>query len=150
LPTAGACGIWNSDGARRPVGPGLRERACRSRFRQHLSSAASLTLDAERDPDATFAVNVDAVQHLIAAVSATGLASSSRARSRCSAERFQTPWTIRSGKLRLPSRDEMDAEIARHRREVERTYVGSPRYTLEVDFRSYARQLRKALATGRA
>ena len=33
--------------------------------------AASLTLDAERDPDAAFAINVDAVRHLIAASSFT-------------------------------------------------------------------------------
>jgi dimethylaniline monooxygenase (N-oxide forming) len=65
---------------------------------------------------------------------------------------IQAKWLagVLSGRLRLPSRDEMHAEIAGHRREVERTYVGSPRYTLEVDFRSYARQLDRALATGRA
>ena len=65
---------------------------------------------------------------------------------------IQAKWLagVLSGRLRLPSRDEMHAEIARHRREVERTYVGSPRYTLEVDFRSYAGQLNQALLTGRA
>jgi cation diffusion facilitator CzcD-associated flavoprotein CzcO len=65
---------------------------------------------------------------------------------------IQAKWLagLLCGKLRLPSRDEMHAEIARHRREVERTYVGSPRYTLEVDFRSYARQLNRAVGSGRA
>jgi hypothetical protein len=42
------------------------------------------------------------------------------------------------------------AEIARHRRGLERRYVNSARYTLEVDFREYAQQLRGDLARGRA
>jgi hypothetical protein len=65
---------------------------------------------------------------------------------------IQAKWLagVLAGELRLPGREEMQAEIATHRREVERTYVGSPRYTLEVDFRTYARQLRRAMASGRA
>ncbi len=64
----------------------------------------------------------------------------------------QAKWLagVLSGKLQLPGREEMHDEIARHRREVERTYVGSARYTLEVDSRSYARELNWALASGRA
>jgi dimethylaniline monooxygenase (N-oxide forming) len=65
---------------------------------------------------------------------------------------LQAKWLAQllAGGLRLPTQREMHQEIAQHRRKVERTYVGSPRYTLEVDFKSYSRELRKALATGRA
>lgn len=60
---------------------------------------------------------------------------------------IQAKWlaAVLSRKLRLPSRDEMWTEIEDHRRTVARTYVRSPRYTLEVDFRSYARQLNRSM-----
>jgi dimethylaniline monooxygenase (N-oxide forming) len=65
---------------------------------------------------------------------------------------IQAKWLagVLSGALSLPARDAMHAEIADHRRQVERTYVGSARYTLEVDSRTYAGQLNRGLATGRA
>lgn len=60
---------------------------------------------------------------------------------------IQAKWlaAVLAGTRRLPARDVMDAEIAGHRRTIERTYVGSPRYTLEVDYKTYAGQLRRAL-----
>lgn len=61
---------------------------------------------------------------------------------------IQAKWLagVLSGKLKLPSPEKMRAEIEHHRRVVTRTYVGSDRYTLEVDFRTYARQLNRSLA----
>lgn len=44
----------------------------------------------------------------------------------------------------------MEAEIAAHRRKLERRYVNSARYTLEVDYREYARQLRDDIHRGSA
>jgi dimethylaniline monooxygenase (N-oxide forming) len=65
---------------------------------------------------------------------------------------IQAKWLagVLSGNARLPPKREMEAEIAQHRREVEQTYVGLARYTLEVDFSRYAKQLSQALATGTA
>ncbi|MGE0715676.1 MAG: flavin-containing monooxygenase [Alphaproteobacteria bacterium] len=55
-----------------------------------------------------------------------------------------------SGALRLPAAHVMEKEIADHGRRLARRYVGSARYTLEVDFREYARQLRGDLRQGTA
>ncbi|MGB3071580.1 MAG: NAD(P)-binding domain-containing protein [Ottowia sp.] len=55
-----------------------------------------------------------------------------------------------SGRMRLPERNAMDKEIAAHQRELEKRYVGSARYTLEVDFREYAAQMRNDMRTGKA
>jgi dimethylaniline monooxygenase (N-oxide forming) len=41
----------------------------------------------------------------------------------------------------LPARDRMEAEVRAHREEIARRYVGSARYTLEVDGRRYRKQL---------
>ncbi|PVX81856.1 flavin-containing monooxygenase [Paraburkholderia unamae] len=41
----------------------------------------------------------------------------------------------------LPGRERMEAEVRAHREELARRYVGSARYTLEVDGRSYRKQL---------
>ena len=54
-----------------------------------------------------------------------------------------------SGRIRLPDRAAMGEEIAAHRRRQQR-YVGSARYTLEVDFREHAGQLRRDIAKGTA
>src|SRR5690606_36056675 len=56
---------------------------------------------------------------------------------------IQARWMAKvlSGQLKLPAREEMLAEIEAHRAEVARRYLNSPRYTLEVDFREYARVL---------
>jgi dimethylaniline monooxygenase (N-oxide forming) len=55
----------------------------------------------------------------------------------------QAEWlaTLMSGELTLPERKAMEQEIDRHHTELTRRFVGSPRYTLEVDFRSYVRAL---------
>jgi cation diffusion facilitator CzcD-associated flavoprotein CzcO len=55
----------------------------------------------------------------------------------------QAEWlaAVLSGEVTLPARDTMEREIDRHHSELTRRFVGSPRYTLEVDFRSYAREL---------
>lgn len=47
-----------------------------------------------------------------------------------------------SGAMALPDRATMDREIAKHRETLERRYVKSARYTLEVDFNDYAKQMR--------
>jgi hypothetical protein len=44
----------------------------------------------------------------------------------------------------------MASEITRHRRMLERRYVGSRRSTLEVDFREYAAQIEGDRRRGRA
>ena len=57
-------------------------------------------------------------------------------------------WRAGSSVRKQPSEPGQDVdEIKRHQREIERTYVGSPRYTLEVDAKYYSRQLNEALAT---
>lgn len=62
----------------------------------------------------------------------------------------QAQWlaAVLSGVIPLPAREAMDAEIAEHRRHLER-YVGSARYTLEVDFKQYAGQLAADMARRR-
>lgn len=63
---------------------------------------------------------------------------------------IQARWlaALFSGALRLPDAAAMRREIARHKARIARRYVGSARYTLEVDFREYAGQLRGDLARG--
>jgi len=60
----------------------------------------------------------------------------------------QARWlaAVLSGRVVLPDRQAMEREIEVHREAVARTYVGSARYTLEVDFASYARMLKCDLA----
>ena len=48
---------------------------------------------------------------------------------------------VLAGDIPLPDRELMEAEIRRHQAHIDRRYVGSARYTLEVDFREYAKQL---------
>jgi dimethylaniline monooxygenase (N-oxide forming) len=43
----------------------------------------------------------------------------------------------------LPSRNEMEAEIAEHERRLRKRYVASKRHTIEVDFHPYLRQIRR-------
>ena len=57
---------------------------------------------------------------------------------------------VLSGRIRLPDENVMRQEIARHRAEVARRYVQSARYTLEVDFRSYAKSMARDAAQGAA
>jgi len=55
---------------------------------------------------------------------------------------------VLSGKVRLPGKLTMDAEAEAHRKTVAQTYVGSARYTLEVDIKSYVKDLKRDLAEG--
>lgn len=61
---------------------------------------------------------------------------------------IQGRWIARvlGGEVALPSRQEMEREIDAHRRWVARSFVGTERYRLEVDFRSYAGQLTSDMA----
>jgi dimethylaniline monooxygenase (N-oxide forming) len=65
---------------------------------------------------------------------------------------IQARWlaAVLSGEVKLPDRGIMEAEIARHNRALAKRYVNSARYTLEVDFKEYAAQLRGDVARGRA
>jgi dimethylaniline monooxygenase (N-oxide forming) len=50
-----------------------------------------------------------------------------------------------AGAVKLPPKQVMLSEIAEHQGKLRQRYVDSPRYTLEVDFREHARQLRADL-----
>jgi dimethylaniline monooxygenase (N-oxide forming) len=65
---------------------------------------------------------------------------------------IQARWlaSVLANETALPGRDVMQKEIARHNAHLAKRYVGSARYTLEVDFRDYAKQLRRDVARGRA
>ena len=56
---------------------------------------------------------------------------------------IQARWmaALLSGRIALPARAAMAAEVERHRARVARRYVNAARYTLEVDFKEYAGQL---------
>jgi dimethylaniline monooxygenase (N-oxide forming) len=64
---------------------------------------------------------------------------------------IQARWlaAVLAGEVKLPERAAMEAEIARHQQALSRRYVNSARYTLEVDFKEYAAQLRGDLKRGR-
>ncbi|TYP82781.1 cation diffusion facilitator CzcD-associated flavoprotein CzcO [Blastococcus xanthinilyticus] len=61
---------------------------------------------------------------------------------------IQGRWIARvlTGEVQLPDAEAMAREIAAHRRWVRATFVASARYRLEVDFRTYARQLQRDMA----
>lgn len=65
---------------------------------------------------------------------------------------IQSRWlaAVLAGDVRLPDQAAMRREIAGHWAGVQRRYVDSARYTLEVDFRDYARALRADLSAGRS
>ena len=65
---------------------------------------------------------------------------------------IQSRWlaALLSGRLTLPDLATMKQEIAAHWRHVQSRYVDSARYTLEVDFRDYAAQMRRDMESGRA
>jgi len=50
---------------------------------------------------------------------------------------------VLAGETALPDAAAMETEVRAHNAELSRRYVGSARYTLEVDFGKYARQLRR-------
>lgn len=55
----------------------------------------------------------------------------------------QAKWlaSVLANQTALPDRKQMEAEVRGHREEISRRYVGSARYTLEVDGRRYSKQL---------
>lgn len=61
---------------------------------------------------------------------------------------IQGRWIARAidGQVALPGKEGMAEEIEAHRRWVEKSFVGSQRYRLEVDFRDYAGQLTEDMA----
>jgi hypothetical protein len=65
---------------------------------------------------------------------------------------IQARWvaSVLAGETALPDVRTMQDEIARHHRHQAKRYVGSARYTLEVDFRDYAGQLRRDMSRRRA
>ncbi|MCD0501785.1 flavin-containing monooxygenase [Bordetella petrii] len=58
--------------------------------------------------------------------------------------------SVLADETRLPAQDAMRAEIEAHHQQRARRYVGSARYTLEVDGRAYRRQLAQDMARGMA
>ncbi|MBC7956490.1 MAG: NAD(P)-binding domain-containing protein [Cytophagales bacterium] len=65
---------------------------------------------------------------------------------------IQARWvaSVLAGETKLPDTRTMDAEIAQHHRHQAKRYLGSARYTLEVDFRDYAGQLRSDIQRKKA
>jgi cation diffusion facilitator CzcD-associated flavoprotein CzcO len=65
---------------------------------------------------------------------------------------IQARWvaSVLAGETVLPDTATMQAEIERHHRHQAERYLGSARYTLEVDFRDYAKQLRSDMASRQA
>lgn len=65
---------------------------------------------------------------------------------------IQARWLagVLGGRIALPDAATMQAEITAHHRHVQSRYVDSARYTLEVDFRDYAGQMRRDMSQGRA
>jgi dimethylaniline monooxygenase (N-oxide forming) len=64
----------------------------------------------------------------------------------------QARWlaSVLAGETALPSKSVMEAEIRAHNNEIARQYVGSARYTLEVDFRTYVKQLNGDMNSAKA
>jgi dimethylaniline monooxygenase (N-oxide forming) len=64
----------------------------------------------------------------------------------------QAKWlaSVLASDTALPSREKMEAEVRAHREEITRRYVGSARYTLEVDGRKYRKQLFGDISRGLA
>ena len=56
---------------------------------------------------------------------------------------------VLAGEVALPDTAAMEQEIDAHLRALQVRYVDSPRYTLEVDFREHAGQLRRDMAAAR-
>lgn len=61
---------------------------------------------------------------------------------------IQSQWIaqVLAGDLELPAVTTMEEEIGKHRRTIQKKFVNSERYKLEVDFKTYARQLRKDMS----
>ncbi|WP_341895951.1 NAD(P)-binding domain-containing protein [Ferrovibrio terrae] len=65
---------------------------------------------------------------------------------------IQSRWLagVLAGEIALPAQEAMQSEVREHWRGVKRRYVDSARYTLEVDYRDYATDLRADMASGKA
>ena len=65
---------------------------------------------------------------------------------------IQARWlaAVLAGAVRLPDAAAMQTEIERHHERQRRTYLDSDRYALEVDFKTYAKQMREDMQAGRA
>lgn len=65
---------------------------------------------------------------------------------------IQARWlaSVLCGETALPQQDVMAKEVAKHRDDIEKTYVGSARYILEVDFRTYSKKLNHDVKSGQA
>ncbi|MDB5654402.1 MAG: monooxygenase [Tardiphaga sp.] len=61
---------------------------------------------------------------------------------------IQARWiaAVLSGKIALPSITDMAIEVRSFHQEKQRTWLNTPRYTLEVDFKDYARELNGDIA----
>ena len=57
---------------------------------------------------------------------------------------------VLSGAVELPPLDQRRSEVEKHLERQRRTYLDSPRYVLEVDYRGYSRQMKSDLDKGRA
>jgi dimethylaniline monooxygenase (N-oxide forming) len=57
---------------------------------------------------------------------------------------------VLSGHISLPDKATQQREIVLHRKRQRETYLDSERYTLEVDFRLYSRQLKTDMKSGKA
>lgn len=65
---------------------------------------------------------------------------------------IQARWlaSLLSGAMAPAGPEDQRREIARHHAVQRRTWLDSPRYALEVDYKTYARQLRRDMARGQA
>lgn len=65
---------------------------------------------------------------------------------------IQGKWiaAVLSGKVQLPDAHTRHREVEAHRTWQRKTYVNSARYTLEVDFRNYSRQMKRDMRDGLA
>jgi hypothetical protein len=63
---------------------------------------------------------------------------------------IQARWlaSVLAKKVRLPDRKTMETEISAHHDRQKQTYLDSDRYVLEVDFKTYAGQMRKDMEAG--
>lgn len=64
----------------------------------------------------------------------------------------QARWlaSVLSGETALPPKSVMQQEIKAHNAEIARQYVGTARYTLEVDYRTYSKRLKQDMTARRA
>lgn len=64
----------------------------------------------------------------------------------------QAKWlaSVLAGRVSLPDRAGMQREVQSHQQEIAKTYVGSARYTLEVDAATYKKQLFADMSRGQA